>query len=137
MANISGSCLCGGVKYQGEAEPVVMVNCHCADCRKVSASGHMSLMMVPSATVSFSGAVSTYELKADSGSRVTHNFCPTCGSQMYNTNEKLEGMTVLVASTLDDPELFDPQMTVYASRALSWDQPAADTRQFDEMPPRG
>lgn len=137
MAKISGSCLCGAVKYRGETEPKVMVNCHCEDCRKSSAGGHMSLMMVSAADVSFSGPVSSYEIKADSGARVTHNFCPTCGSQMYNTNENMKGMNVLVASTLDDPELFAPQATVYASRALPWDQPNPSTQHFDEMPPRG
>lgn len=137
MANLSGKCLCGSVSYKGEGEPVFMGNCHCADCRKSSASGHMSLMAVPSAAIELSGAVSTYELKADAGATVTHNFCPNCGSQMFNTNSGMPGVIVLVASSLDDPEIYKPAVTVYASRALSWDQPDADTKQFEKMPPMG
>lgn len=137
MTKISGSCLCGGVTYEGDIEPVFMGNCHCTDCRKASASGHMCLMAVPADSVTFKGEISSYALNADSGSQVTHNFCPTCGSQMYNKNTNMEGVTVVVASTLDNPEAYKPQVTVYASRALPWDKPDPDTQQFDEMPPRG
>ncbi len=137
MANISGRCLCGSVSYSGEGEPVFMGNCHCTDCRKSSASGHAALMAVPEAAINMAGPVSTYELTADSGATVTHNFCPKCGSQMFNTNSNIPGITVLVASTLDDPEIYKPAATVYASRALSWDQADPGAEKFDKMPPMG
>ncbi len=114
-----------------------MGNCHCVDCRKSSASGHMALMAVPEAAISMKGAVSTFELKADSGATVTHNFCPNCGSQMFNKNSGSPGVMVLIASTLDDPEIYKPAVSVYASRALSWDQPDPNTQQFETMPPQG
>ena len=34
----SGSCLCGAVGYEFEAEPAIVVNCHCAACRKATGS---------------------------------------------------------------------------------------------------
>lgn len=135
MTKISGSCLCGAVNYDGDVEPMFMGNCHCVDCRKSSGSGHLALMAVPAAALSIEGNVSSYAIKADSGATVTHNFCPNCGSQMFNTNTNMEGVTVLIATTLDDPEFYKPRMTVYASRALSWDQPDPATQQFDAMPP--
>ncbi len=137
MAKISGKCLCGSISYQGEAEPVFMGNCHCTECRKSSGSGHMALMAVPEASIEVVGTASSYELKTDSGAAVTHNFCPNCGSQMFNKNSNMPGVTVLVASTLDDPEIYKPATTVYASRALSWDRPDPNTEKFDEMPPMG
>ena len=135
MTKISGSCLCGSVKYEGDIDPVFAANCHCVDCRKVSGSGHLALIAAPEAGISFTGDVKSYELTADSGSAVAHHFCPNCGSQMYNTNSRLPGVKVLVATTLDDPEFYKPGMTVYASRALSWDQPDPSTQQFETMPP--
>lgn len=50
------------------------------------------------------------------------------------TGELMPDMLFLIASSLDDPELFRPEATLYASRALSWDQPNPQTAQFDEMP---
>ncbi len=137
MAKISGRCLCGAVRYEGDVEPIFMGNCHCTDCRKSSGSGHMALISVPETAIAITGEVKAYELKADSGAVMTHNFCPNCGSQMFMKNLTMPGVMVLVAATLDDPEIYKPTVTVYASRALSWDKPHPGTEKFDEMPPMG
>ena len=39
--------------------------------------------------------------------------------------------------SLDDPEVFEPQMVVYASRAASWDHMDAALPSFAVMPPMG
>jgi hypothetical protein len=35
-AKYQGSCLCGAVSYQSEAEPRYSFNCHCRDCQKAT-----------------------------------------------------------------------------------------------------
>ncbi len=95
----------------------------------------MSLMAVPAADVKITGNITGYDIKADSGATVTHHFCPICGSQMYNKNTGMDGLTVIIASTLDDPEIFTPQMSVFTKRAVSWDKPVDGVPQFPEMPP--
>lgn len=137
MTKFSGSCLCGQIKYEGEGEPVFTGNCHCTDCRKASGAGHMSLFAVPENAVKISGEAKGYDLASDSGATVTHHFCPNCGVRVFNSNTNMSGMAVIVATTLDDPEFYKPGMSVYASRALSWDQPNPATQQFDKMPPMG
>jgi hypothetical protein len=42
----------------------------------------------------------------------------------------------LRASSLDDPEVYSVQMTVYTSRAPSWGRVATDGPSFEAMPPR-
>lgn len=32
---ISGSCLCGAIRYSASASPLFQVHCHCQDCRKI------------------------------------------------------------------------------------------------------
>ncbi len=46
-------------------------------------------------------------------------------------------MIFVRASSLDDPEVFQPQMIVYAPRAASWDHRDPTVPAFDEMPPPG
>ncbi len=137
MAEFSGRCLCGGISYKGESEPVFAGNCHCTDCRKASGGGHMALFAVPESGLEVAGETRGYDLTADSGAKVTHHFCPNCGVPMFNTNTSLPGLKVIVASTLDDPEFYKPAVSIFASRALSWDQPHPSTQQFDTMPPTG
>jgi hypothetical protein len=136
MTGFSGGCLCGAVRYESSAEPAVMGHCHCIDCRKSSGTGHCSHMMAPAAAVKMTGKVSTYDKAADSGNVVTRAFCPVCGSAVYSTNTAMPGALFIRASSLDDPEVFKPQVVVYAARAASWDGIGGGLPTFEFMPPQ-
>ena len=137
MTEFKGGCLCGAVRYIADAEPTFMANCHCMDCRKSSAAGHMSLFGLPADKVEFTGVMSEYSMTADSGGTVTHSFCPNCGTQIHTGSTNSPGGVNIVAASLDDPALFLPQVSVYAGNATPWDPPKADIPQFEKMPPRG
>ena len=130
-----GGCLCGAVRYVCTAEPMMAGHCHCEDCRRSSGSGHSSHLAAPEASVSVQGEVAAYARPAASGNVVTRHFCPTCGAPVYSTNSGMPGMMFLRASSLDDVEVFKPQMHVYVSRAASWDRPGEELPTFDTMPP--
>jgi hypothetical protein len=134
-ASFEGGCLCGAVRYTCGAEPVVAGHCHCVDCRRSSGTGHCSHLGVPREAVTISGEVSLYERPADTGNMVSRAFCPSCGAPIYSTNSKMPEMLFVRASSLDDPEVFKPQMIVYASRAPSWDTMDSELPAFDEMAP--
>lgn len=91
-------------------------------------------MVVSSDQIRISGRLKSHDNEADSGAVVKNHFCANCGVQIMKTGELMPDMLFLIASTLDDPELFRPDTTVFASRALSWDKPNADTVHFDTMP---
>jgi len=134
---ISGGCLCGAVRYETAAEPMVAGHCQCLDCRKSSGSGHCSHLGVPEAGLTVTGALTGYDKPADSGNVVTRKFCPACGAAVLSTNSGMAGMVFLRASSLDDPEVFQPQAVVYASRGPSWDTLDPALPSFPEMPPQG
>jgi hypothetical protein len=112
----------------------VTLHCHCHDCRKASATGHTTIVIVPESGFSVTGDVRFYDRPADSGNMVSRGFCPNCGSAIYARNSGAPGTVGLRASSLDDPEIVKPGMVVYTSRALSWDPVAPGLRSFAEMP---
>jgi hypothetical protein len=132
---ITGRCLCGAIRYSITGEPMMMGHCHCEDCRRSSGSGHSSHLAVTEAGVTITGAPKGYGRAADSGHVVTRFFCETCGAALYSTNDAMPGMMFIRASSLDDLEVFKPQMHVYASRAASWDRPSDNVPVFEVMPP--
>jgi hypothetical protein len=134
---ISGQCLCGAVRYGGEAEPHFQVKCYCTDCRKSSAAGHAAMMGFLREAIALSGEVREFHSSADSGTEVVRAFCPACGTGIYSRNAAMPQLIFLRASTLDEPDLFAPQMVVYASRAPSWDPVGRGVPAFAEAPPRG
>ncbi len=135
--SFTGRCLCGDVSYTAQGEPAVTGQCYCDDCRRSSGTGHCSHMGMPEADVEVSGAVATYDKAADSGNMVTRAFCPTCGAPVYSTNSGMPGMIFLRASSLDDPEVFEPQLAVYTVKAASWDKVDPDLPSFAGIPPIG
>lgn len=133
----AGGCLCGAVRFESNADPMITGHCHCVDCRKTSGTGHSSHMVIPKEAISITGDVRAYDRPADSGNIVTRTFCPTCGSPVYSLNNAMPDMIFIRASTLDDLEVFKPQMAVYRSRAASWDHPDPAISNFDTVPDGG
>jgi len=133
---LTGGCLCGAVRYKVSADLIFSGKCYCEDCRKTSGTGHGSVFAVPEASVSITGKLTAYKKAGGSGQQITRRFCPTCGSRISAVAEVMPGIMMVTASTLDDPEQFVSQMSVFTSRAPSWDQPPAGTPAFPEMPPQ-
>ena len=134
MMSFQGGCLCGAVRYQG-SDQQGGGHCYCVDCRKSSGTDHCSHMMVPERVFQVTGEVRFFDAPADSGNMVSRGFCPSCGSAVYSRNSGMPGMVFVRASSLDDPEVFQPQMVVYATRAASWSTIDDKLPVFDEMPP--
>jgi hypothetical protein len=91
--------------------------------------------MVPEGAVQLTGTLKGYARAADSGNVVERFFCPNCGAAVYSRNSGMVGLLALRASSLDDPELFTPQMHVFVGKAASWDARDPALPAFDQMPP--
>ena len=133
----TGGCLCGAVRYESTVEPQIVAHCHCVDCRKSSGTGHCTHLMIPEDGLEVVGELRFYDRAADSGNVVSRGFCPNCGSPVYSTNSGMPGVVFPRASSLDDPEIAKPTVTVYASRAPSWDHMDPSLPSFPEMPEGG
>jgi len=134
--SLSGTCLCGAVRYEANAEPAFSGHCFCADCQKETGGGHLTIVAVPDAAVKVTGTTATFSKPGASGQIVERTFCPKCGSTLFGRPEVMAGMTMLRAGTLDDPSQIAPSMSVYTSRARAWDPPDSNIPGFQEMPPR-
>jgi hypothetical protein len=124
------------VRYKVSADFIFSGKCYCEDCRKTSASGHGAVYAVPEDSVSVTGKLTEFKKTGGSGQPITRRFCPVCGSRISTTASVMPGVTMITASSLDDPEKFSSQMSIYTSRAPAWDRPPADTPSFPEMPPQ-
>ena len=75
-----GSCLCGAVSFEVEADLTPPDACHCTQCRKVS--GHYwASTDVPRDEVTIHGenSIGWYQ----SSERVRRGFCKACGSTLF------------------------------------------------------
>ncbi len=131
--HISGKCLCGRVTFECDADPAFMGKCYCLDCSNESGTGHITTIAVPDAAFKVQGKTSEYAKVSDDGNRLTKYFCTNCGSTLFTRPEKLKGLVVVRAGTLDDRSVIVPQLQMYVSRAPMWDRPDEAVHSFPEM----
>lgn len=129
-----GSCRCGALRYEFQAEAMFPGFCHCRACQKTSGAPHVAAFAIPEDTLRVTGKVTQYEDKADSGNTVRTGFCPTCGSRVFGGSSSMPGLAVIFATSLDDPSGFRPGMHVYAASAQPWDPIHDDLPAFPGMP---
>ena len=82
----SGQCLCGQVSYKSHAEPVLILNCHCEDCRRSTGAVYGTNIMDAEDQLEIHGKVSTFSHKAKSGNTMTKRFCTNCGTLMFGNS---------------------------------------------------
>jgi len=80
------------------------------------------------------GELKGFEITADSGNKVTRNFCPTCGSPVMNGFTSMPSLVEVAAGSLDDTSRFKPIMSIYVSSAPVWASIQADIPKYPKMP---
>ena len=134
MANITGGCLCGQIRYTVSGDPAFTGLCHCRNCQRYTGTAFEAVVAYPSASVSVQGGLKTYNDKGDSGKAVYRRFCPNCGSGVIADAEALPGVTLVLAGTLDDTSGYKPAMEIYCSSAQAWTTDGGARQRFDKMP---
>jgi hypothetical protein len=83
---VDGSCSCGAIKVEGEADPARVQICHCTDCQTGTGSAFRVSIPVPGASFKMSGQPKIYiKTTADSGKPRAQAFCGTCGAPIFST----------------------------------------------------
>jgi hypothetical protein len=131
----TGGCACGAIRYEVEAEPAQMGDCHCRQCQRDSGTGHGSHLTFVGAPVKIVGEAGTWIAVGENGTRKRRAFCRTCGAPVYLEFPDMPEVFVASAASLDEPERYRPQSVCWTSAAQHWDSidPALDD--FEKMPP--
>ncbi|MBL3564857.1 GFA family protein [Rhodovulum sulfidophilum] len=75
---VTGSCLCGRVRYRIDGPLSPVVACHCSQCRKASGH-HVAATTVMRDDLVIEGEVRWYASSAGA----QRGFCPVCGSNLF------------------------------------------------------
>ena len=134
MSVFSGKCLCGNVTYKCHAEPTVIFNCHCEDCRRATGSVFGTNFFVPEDELEIFGEVSSYSHTADSGSAMTKRFCPNCGSLLFGNNSAKSNVVSIRAGTVDQLDLIKPVVNVFMDSKVSSTSIDKNLKQASRMP---
>lgn len=134
MPQIEGSCLCGSVRYTGNADPTFVGVCHCADCQRFTGSAFSTVVAVPSDALQVSGVLKTFTKRGDSGKAIHRKFCPECGSGILDEADALPGVAMVNAGTLNDRSWVTPRSEIYCDSAQPWVRLGGELKRFAKTP---
>lgn len=116
--NLTGGSICGAVRFEVSAEPLMMVKCHCRDCQQVSGGPYAPAILVPlNAFKLTKGMLQRFATPSLAGGHNLRGFCVTCASRLTVGENPDKGFIGVLASSLDDPGQFKPQMDTFVSDA--------------------
>ena len=133
MSSRTASCCCGQLSIQVEGEPRGIGICHCLACQQRTGSVFAALATF-SAPFKVFGTAAKYIRIGDQGAKFIFNFCPSCGANVFHTEEgENESVSVAVGS-FADPGFPAPLVSVYDIRRHPWVQLRPGMRAFDKDP---
>lgn len=134
MRQIAGGCLCGLVRYEAAAEPIMTGLCHCDDCQRQSGAAFGVMVAIPRPALKLQGSLRVYEGQGASGYPTYRHFCPNCSSSIFSETTIMPDIAMIWCGTLDDRSWVTPTVELWCERAQPWTRDAAETQKFSRMP---
>ena len=120
----TGGCLCGAVRYSVRGDPLHVVRCHCANCRKESGSAFSVYAQWPVEAFELTGEIASYDARG---------FCARCGSRLLDLSDLEDSIIEIRIGSLDDaPFELTPRAEIWVKRRESWIPPVEGAAQYDE-----
>jgi hypothetical protein len=118
---LTGSCLCGAIRYSVTVPVTELRACHCTHCQKSSGAGGSVNAVVPSDAFKITqGTPRRYDARADSGRTLHRYFCGDCGSPIYSQRATNPGVVVVRAGTLDNAGDMKITTHIWTKSARPW-----------------
>ena len=121
IAKLTGGCACGAVRYEIAGTPDFSCLSQCRRCQRATGTGHAPGFKIERANLTVTGTLTSHEVEADSGAKVSHQFCPVCGSPVFSSTERFATSCSVYAASLDDPSVFAPEQVIFHDSAQPWD----------------
>ena len=129
---LSGSCLCGSVRYEVAGSLRFLGNCHCSRCRKAHGAAFATWgILDPDQFRWTSGAEFVQGYESSPGRQ--RCFCRNCGSPLVSTHDGVVGE--VAAGTLDGDPGVRPREHIFVGSKAPWFEIADGLPRYEEAAP--
>ena len=136
---LNGSCACGDITFDCEADPSKVIICHCTDCQTSTGSAFRVNIPVPGEAFRLTGGQPSIFVKttAESGNPRAQAFCPRCGTPIYSTTpgDAPKASYMVRVGILKQRGALSPQMQNWSRSALPWINEVAAVRRNEKAAP--
>jgi len=121
MTERHAACSCGQLRLRLSGDPQLVSSCHCLACqRRTGALFGSTSFWRKSQVLAIEGERRSFRRVADSGTGLTHQFCPICGSTVYWESEKTPELLSVAVGSFADPAFPAPVRTVWTTSKHDW-----------------
>lgn len=128
---LSGSCLCGAVRYTAQGNIERFYHCHCKRCRKATGTGHATNLFLKGTLVWDQGEERIGFFKLPEAARFSNTFCRQCGARLPRVVPELNAVMIPAGSLDDDPGC-KPQARIFLGSRAKWSCDEAPLPGFEE-----
>lgn len=133
MEKITGSCLCGDVKFECSNTFNQFYFCHCTQCQNMTGSAHVSNLFTSPDNIQWISGEEFIKRYNVPGRVISNAFCNKCGSPTPYVS--LSGKSLIVpAGTLNGPPNIGPQCNIFWEERASWYDEGVKSKQCDGFP---
>ena len=132
---VTGSCLCGGVRFELTEAPTDAGYCHCTRCQRRTGGGSSAQARIDGRTFRLvAGEELVHFWKPPDG--FAKCFCRECGAHLFSRNDDGTQMSIRLAAFDADPGV-RPQWRAFTKYAAAWEPiPDDGLPHFPEAKPR-
>lgn len=130
--SITGSCLCGAVRYEVTAPFQFLGNCHCTLCRKAHGAAYATWGILERGSFRWTAGedqVQAYESSPGN----TRCFCRQCGSSLASAHSGVVGEVAM--GTVDGDPGARPGEHIFVGSKAPWHEITDTLPQHREWPP--
>jgi len=114
---LTGSCLCGNVRYTVADSFDYALICHCSQCRRTTGSAFKPMGGIPVGKLRLLAEPDALLIHGKADARDVH--CGACGSLLYSIVRGGEWAHVAYGTLVDAPSLA-PQEHIFAAERVPW-----------------
>jgi hypothetical protein len=135
--HLTGSCLCGGVRFEVTQSFRSANHCHCSRCRKHSGAFGGTQARVPREGFRLLAGEELIRVYRPAEDAAVKAFCEVCGSSLFGARwPEGEEISIRLGALDGDPGI-RPQCHSFVASRAPWDQlPNDGLDRFDEGAPR-
>ena len=117
---VTGSCLCGAVRFEVKPPSTAFRYCHCSRCRKVTGAAHAANLFVPAGQFRWlSGESLARRYDLPGAKRFAVSFCSQCGTRVPHPVTGTDNMLV-PAGVLDGTPDLKPDGSIFWGSRAEW-----------------
>jgi hypothetical protein len=117
---VTGTCLCGALRFEVTEDFLAVTACHCTNCKKISGGPGTVSGRARSETIRIlAGAELLTTFQPAEGTAKT--FCSVCGSNLFGGGWPAAERVSVRLSALDEPYRRKPETRVYVRSVAPWE----------------